>query len=535
MKRGLKDWLETLAIVVLLPVLTVVILFQLKQTKSKPVKPEVLLQADMQSAADHKSYEYLQQDFETPHQVTAACLKCHTKREEIMATAHWRWERTTEIPGRGEVSIGKKNLINNFCTGATGNNGSCMRCHIGYGWEDKSFDFEDPNNIDCLVCHDQTGTYFKQSGQAGMPATKETANEEFPVPDYNLISQNVGLPKRENCGICHFNGGGGNNVKHGDLEQSLLDCSRDVDVHMSVEGGNMQCVDCHTTENHNIKGKLYSVSAANTNRITCEQCHTAAPHQNRVYDHHTSKVACQTCHIPTYAKVNATKLWWDWSSAGELKQGNPYHENDFDGNHNYLTIKGNFVWDNEVEPEYYWFNGTADHYLTGDKINPDTINNINTLLGDYHDKESKIWPVKVHRGMQIYDTGTNELINLKLWAAKKGEGAFWKDFDFDTAAVLGMQYNGREYSGGYDFVRTDAYWPVNHMVAPKEKTLSCVECHSREGRLAGLDDFYLPGKSYNAMIDWFGIGAIILAILGVVSHAIGRYVNSLKHKKTTKQ
>jgi hypothetical protein len=50
-----------------------------------------------------------------------------------------------------------------------------MRCHIGYGWEDKSFDFNDPRNIDCLVCHDKTDTYKKIKGGAGWPATAENA------------------------------------------------------------------------------------------------------------------------------------------------------------------------------------------------------------------------------------------------------------------------------------------------------------------------------------------------------------------------
>jgi len=77
-----------------------------------------------------------------PKDVTAACLTCHNKRDdELMQSTHWRWERDAYIPGRGNVKIGKINLLNNFCTGAPGNNGSCMRCHIGYGWGDKTFDF----------------------------------------------------------------------------------------------------------------------------------------------------------------------------------------------------------------------------------------------------------------------------------------------------------------------------------------------------------------------------------------------------------
>ena len=45
--------------------------------------------------------------------------------------------------------------------------------------------------------------------------------KKFLVPDYNLIAQKVGKTGKDNCGSCHFFGGGGNAVKHGDLDKSL--------------------------------------------------------------------------------------------------------------------------------------------------------------------------------------------------------------------------------------------------------------------------------------------------------------------------
>ena len=529
--RG-KNFLVSMLVVLILPGLVIYVIFSFYGKRlEQHAEVNIKLSADHVSSTDHSEFEILQQEFTSPYQVTEACISCHTGRDdEIMATAHWKWEREVEIPGReGKVSIGKKNLINNFCTGAAGNNGSCMRCHIGYGWKDKSFDFADSRNVDCLVCHDQTETYLKQKGQAGMPATYETTNLAYPVPNYNYVAQSVGLPKKFNCGICHFYGGGGNNVKHGDLEEALLDCSYEVDVHMASDSLDMNCIDCHKTEKHNITGKLYSVSSENKNRATCIECHTATPHMDRILDEHNLKVACQTCHIPRYAKANATKLWWDWSSAGYLgADGMPYSENDADGNHNYLSIKGNFVWDDHVEPEYYWFNGTADHFLNSDTISEIPVK-INTLFGSYEDPDSKIWPVKVHRGKQIYDTEYNTLINLKLWAKTEGEGAFWKDFNYDTAAYLGMKYNERAYSGSWDFVESEAYWPINHMVSPKEETVTCVECHSRYGRLEGLNDFYLPGRDYSSIVEFGGIGLIILSIIGVIGHGFLRIVAGRKN------
>jgi len=467
---------------------------------------------------DHTTFEELQQDFERPQDVTLACLGCHTERHgEIMANNHWTWDRKEKLHGRGVVSVGKANILNNFCIGVSASEKTCTRCHIGYGWEDKSFDFSKKENIDCLVCHDQSGMYKK--GKAGNP--KAGLN-------LNVISQSVGSPERANCGICHYWGGGGNNVKHGDLDKAMNDCSREVDVHMTTEGEDMSCIECHTTENHNITGKLYALSSENKNRVTCDQCHTEEPHQDKILNDHGFRVACQTCHIPEYAKANSTKMIWDWSTAGRLDEdGHPTHENDADGNHNYLSIKGNFVYDDHVVPEYFWFNGLADHMLITDTIKSFPIQ-MNTLSGSYDDKNaniessgsSKIWPVKVHRGKQPYDKINMTLVQPKLWSPVKGDSAYWVDFDWNESIIAGMGYLGLPYSGEYGFAETEMYWPLNHQVSTADKSLQCIDCHtsSPKGRLANLTDFYLPGRDRYALIDKLGIFLLVLTLLGVIIH-----------------
>ncbi|MDP2400568.1 MAG: tetrathionate reductase family octaheme c-type cytochrome, partial [Actinomycetota bacterium] len=377
----LTSQLITVLVVLVLPGLIVYHTFRQAHVQLNPHEVEIKLKSEHISSVDHAKFSVLQQAFKRPQDLTAACLSCHTERDkEIMVTAHWTWLREVVRPNGEKMFIGKKNVPNNFCTGALGNNGSCMKCHIGYGWADKSFDFNEPTNIDCIVCHDGTKTYVKRKGGAGMPSTTENATKEAPVPDYNYIAQNVNLPGKHNCGICHFEGGGGNNVKHGDLEQALLNTNRNVDVHMATEGKNMTCIDCHTTERHNIMGRQYSVSAENNNRITCEQCHTGNPHGDVILDNHYRKVACQTCHIPVFAKANPTVMYWDWSQAGRAKENGDFiTEYDTDGNYDYLSIKGRFVWDKNVTPEYTWFNGTASHLLYNDTITeiPVKINQLN--------------------------------------------------------------------------------------------------------------------------------------------------------------
>jgi len=342
------------------------------------------------------------------------------------------------------------------------------------------------------------------------------------------VAQNVGSPSRENCGVCHFWGGGGNNVKHGDLDKAMIDCNREIDVHMTTEGEDMSCVECHVTDKHQMAGKLYALSSENKNRTTCEQCHTSTPHEQSILDEHNIRIACQTCHIPYYAKANGTKMIWDWSTAGDLDEnGHIKNEHDADGNHNYLSIKGNFVYDDNVVPEYYWFNGIANHQLIEDKI--DTIPvQMNSLDGSYRDKgllqkskqPSKIWPVKVHRGKQIYDPVNMTLIQPKLWDKEAGQGAYWVDFDWGIASEKGMDYIGLPYSGEYDFVETEMYWPLNHQVAPADQSLQCIDCHSRnDSRLAGMDDFYLPGRDFSVPVEAAGILFVLVSIFGIMLHA----------------
>ncbi len=223
--------------------------------------------------------------YESGPEVTAACLECHAdEAHEVAQTSHWTWlGEPVEVAWRDEpVALGKANAINNFCIGIQSNWPGCTRCHAGYGWDDADFDFSNTNNIDCLVCHDQSGTYVKAS--AGLPAEGV---------DLALAAQSVGTPSRVNCGGCHFNGGGGNGVKHGDLDESLYFPSENVDVHMGRH--NFLCVDCHQTQDHQIRGRSMSVSVDNANQVYCTDCHTPNLHSDARITAHVDTVACQTC------------------------------------------------------------------------------------------------------------------------------------------------------------------------------------------------------------------------------------------------
>ncbi len=425
----------------------------------------------MAQEANHA--ELIEGTFKTPQEVTKACLECHEDAaKEVMKTIHWTWEKNVHIPGhKGTLKLGKKDVFNNYCINVKSNWPRCTSCHAGYGWKDKNFDFSKEENVDCLVCHDNSGKYKKAPPGAGMPA-KDV--------DLTAVAKSVGPPTRDNCGACHFYGGGGENVKHGDLDNGLSKPDRNYDVHM---GSGMVCQDCHTTEAHQIKGEsLGDVTDTDAaNRVECTDCHEMPIHKSKILNNHTKKVACQTCHIPIYAKSRPTKIYWDWSTAGKDSTA----PKDQYGLPTFHKKKGSFKWGQNLRPEYAWYNGKIDRYVAGDTFDPKKVLFLNKPLGNAMDKDSKLYPFKIMRGKQIYDSGFNYLIVPHLW------GGFWKDFDWNKSAAEGMAMAGMKYSGHYGFVKTEMYWKLNHMVAPKDKALKCSDCH---------------GMGKNKRIDWKKLG-----------------------------
>lgn len=402
-------------------------------------------------------------DFKTGQDVTRACLECHAdSAQQVMHTTHWTWEGDPiSVPWRDEmVTIGKANQINNFCIGAQGNQRKCTTCHVGYGWADNTYDFNNPENVDCLACHADAAIYNK--GEYGNPAA---------TVDLLAAARSVKAPTRQECGKCHFDGGGGNNVKHGDLDESLYFPTQNLDMHMG--GLNFICTDCHTTSDHKIKGKLladnYLIDPAD--QVSCEQCHQGEFHSDERINTHLASVACQTCHVPALALDNPTKTFWDWSTAGQ----------DLPEDHfTYLKIKGSFEYQSNVLPTYLWFNGSNDYrYLLGDKIDPAQVTALVEPAGTINDLSAKIFPFKIHESNQPYDTVNNILIPPRT----AGENGFWTTFDWPSALAEGAQDVGLDYSGHYSFTLTTMAYPITHMVQTKDKALQCTDCHSPEGRL----------------------------------------------------
>lgn len=507
-----------------------------------PVKP---------ITADHTKFDLLKGPFASGSEVTAACLSCHTEASnQVMHSVHWTWSYANAATGQ---QLGKAHELNSFCGNVASNETRCTSCHAGYGWTDVRQPMpDDPTKVDCLVCHDTSGQYAKQDNLAGnppldpvKPGAKTITGADAVAVDLARAALSAGTPRRENCGGCHFYGGGGDNVKHGDLSSVLFDPPRDVDVHMSKDGANMTCEACHVSESHVLAGSRYETDVTDPHAASrkpgeardtaaCSSCHGEKPHKgpNPVLaiklNDHTDRIACQTCHVPEFARGGvATKTAWDWSTAGRLKDGKPFSEEGFIQSNgkalqSYLSTKGSFEWAENVVPHYAWSNGAMRYTLPEEQIDPTLGVEINRIEGQPGAADARIAPFKRMTGKQAYDTLRKVLLFNHVYGPGDGS-ALWSYFDWSKSLTAAMRYVGLDFSGQFDFVETRMYWPIAHQVAPKEAALDCAACHAENGRMAAVAGVYLPGGGLNLGAK-LGMVLLALAALGVLGHAVLRMV-----------
>ncbi len=439
---------------------------------------------------------------DTPYEDTQSCLNCHgTIGDDVITTAHFTWEGlATGIEGFENEDHGKNDIINNFCIAVPTNEGRCTQCHAGIGYADDTFDFGNPKNVDCLICHDQTGTYAKGKTTAGAPD---------PAVDLQAVAQNIavdgGVPTRKACLDCHAKAGGGNNVKHGDLYVSLANTTREFDVHMGTDGGNRVCVDCHEVKkdaddnvlSHGIGGMVFH-STDEGDMQDCGDCHGdrtnihAGKTVEQIIGLHP-RIACQTCHIPTFARSTPTKVEWYWADAGDVDRGVETEMVSGVEVPVYDPKKGSFVWESNVRPTLLYYDGKWEKFLVNDN---DQYTTLPAVLAkpatDYTNPDAMIYPFKKMIGNQVADANNQTILVPHLFGLKGGENPYWAKYDWDLALQDGAAYTNQVYSGAFEFVDTVMYLTVNHEVAPKEQAWGmdgdCADCHA------------------DGAIDWLALG-----------------------------
>jgi octaheme c-type cytochrome (tetrathionate reductase family) len=468
---------------------------------------------------------------ENPYTGTSQCLNCHGKiGDDVMRTAHWKWEGTVSgIKGFEGTIHGKKDLLNNFCLAVPTNEGRCSQCHIGYGWGDKNFDFGNPKNIDCLACHDQTGTYKKV-------ATPNLANPPLvggpdPTVDLQKVAQSVGLnqgvPPRSTCVFCHSRAGGDDNVKHGDISTRMgfakttdpaadpaKYLSRSEDVHMGYDpitkrGGDMNCVACHQVKkdasgnmiDHGIGGFMYH-SVDEGVMKDCTDCHGSAAsiHAGSSVERVLSsqahaRLACQVCHIPAFARKVATYVDWKWSLAGQdarpavcAAAPTGVAADGVTQRGTYAKMKGCFTWGTNVRPALRFYDGKWNRVIVGfNNTYTTTPVDLGSPSATYKDPAAKIYPFKKMTGNQVADTGRKTMVVPHLYGTAAGPNAYWSKYDWMGSLADASSYLPAYNAGAqavvaeYGFVDTVMLLKVDHEIAPKEQAFGmdgdCADCH----------------------------------------------------------
>ena len=427
----------------------------------------------------------------------------------------------------------------------------CGQCHIvgqygpvsgammpGYTATDAEF-----AATDCLVCH---------AAEYDMN-TREVVEDDNGKTRWNhdrrlIAAMSVGRPGAEACLRCHqHNLGGDTYYPNPALAGMGRDQPRlahpgakrgtpfgaDWDVHAAA---GLQCLDCHVTRGHKIARGTRGVDLVANDlpgvEVSCENCHGEKPHvagkKAAMYNRHTAKIACETCHIRELHQDNL--VFRDWSQPV------------FDEEHGiYKAYSAPFSGQPGEGLKYKWFNGSGTFMANALGDNPDGEGRYKALAttpneywdgvgsfdydADYEQTfrpiarqgTSKIWPFKrfqavmfedlnnqgPYGGMilpidyQVYyqtgdavaavETAVNSPVMQKMY------GFLFKTYLMDRFMAY-MRVEG--WDTGFDMkrvapvaMRNEGELMVNHAIQAQGRT--CKDCHSPGGIL----DFAALGYS----------------------------------------
>jgi hypothetical protein len=275
-------------------------------------------------------------------------------------------------------------------------------------------------------------------------------------------------PGKDACLNCHTRAGGGDNFKRGDISEAHRNATTALDVHMapsSAGGAGLECTACHTTTGHRMAGRGVDMRERDSEALLeCSNCHSNLPHDDPRINNHTARVACNVCHVPTFAKAAPTDMRRDWSLPGDLNAVTKLYEPNMDLQTN-------------VTPVYRFFNGRSSFYEFAKPAVPQANGKVLMAgpLGSRTEPGAKITAMKRHEGLQPIDPKTRYLLPLKIGLFFQTGDIVNADAQLDAVkqgvAAVGWTYNG------YEFAETERYMGVYHEVAPKDQALSCASCH----------------------------------------------------------
>ena len=200
------------------------------------------------------------------------CVACHPyDAAGMLGSAHYQWTGPTpNVPSIvGPAGKGERGF-NTYCgSPLSSRRSTCTPCHAGNGGTPSGeMTPEQLANIDCLMCHQdqykrkaagpfetiQTVDYLGSARTYKLPVegpdgsflyTMDTANMAISAVD---ASRTLHRPTRASCLRCHANAAGTDGGKRGDISSANVNPSMASDFHMSPQGADLACQDCHQFE-----------------------------------------------------------------------------------------------------------------------------------------------------------------------------------------------------------------------------------------------------------------------------------------------
>lgn len=448
----------------------------MKQLKVSLALITITLAVNTVGAETSHSHDALFEHYEG----TKTCLVCHEdSARDFFQSQHYQWRGHAPAVTNAEGKmLGKMNTINDFCTNPLPGfikdvrnsrnervSWGCSECHAGLGKKPSpEMSREQLENIDCLICHSPT---YKRDIYHNDDGSLEWRSVVWDDQDaLDAVAKNIMMPQRSNCLHCHSESGGAPNMKRGDLEHELVETHRDFDVHMGVDGGNMSCIDCHAGSKHRIRGRGVDLMGTDNpdDPLSCEGCHGDEPHSEELLNRHSKRVHCSACHIPSFAKDDATDMARDWST--------PFHNAKKDKYAPTLTLK------KDVQPEFAWYNGTITVQMPGVPVTLDENGAIEMVTpnGSIDDPKAKLYAFKIHRGKMPVLKDSRWLLPIN---AEDFFGSSQIDLRVRQAAEVFYSMKDIEY----EWLEIKRYMGIFHEVQPASNALRCLDCHGNEGRL----------------------------------------------------
>ncbi len=414
----------------------------------------------------------------------SACMNCHdngsagSHYDEMWDTTHYQWlGEAPDMVNEPNILQGKlTNAVNSYCINIEGDWPVCGSCHAGRGVKPGTSG-DSKANIDCLVCHNADYAWNRvrlPDGSMGPSAGTDQATLDSYV-------QNIGKPTRASCLKCHAFAGGGDGVKRGDLSSAQMDnTDPHFDVHMNSAGSDVQCQDCHVFQAHKTIGKGSDLRPTDDltrgSEVSCVTCHQgmdsgtghASVGRRSEPDRHVARVACQSCHIPTYAKA-ATEVHRDWRTHHDGSNASTCDPDNGETpcpGHPHVDKLANLI------PTLKFWDGTSDNYLLGDAAQLDPATGAyptSRPLGDVH--SGMLTPFKYKTADQPMTIASKQLIALDTYEYIKASG------DVEKSIESGLVNMGLSANEGYEWVVTDTYQMINHGVNPASDVADCSQCH----------------------------------------------------------